>query len=157
MVEAGNRKLLINNRTGATIKDLGVADVEAGGGGGMGGSVGSGTPIIDASGNVLEFGTPEYIAARLQATAGSKTKPVASEREQLGKFANVVALTDNLMNSLNKTTNDPILGYMRSLNPYDFDARAVNAQVTALVPSVARALYGEVGVLTDTDIERYRI
>ena len=155
VVEAGNRKLLINNRTGATIKDLGVADVEAGGGGGMGGSVGSGTPIIDASGNVLEFGTPEYIAARLQATAGSKTKPVASEREQLGKFANVVALTDNLMNSLNKTTNDPILGYMRSLNPYDFDARAVNAQVTALVPSVARALYGEVGVLTDTDIERY--
>lgn len=112
-------------------------------------------PVTDTSGNILEYGTPEYVIQRLKATAGSKTKPVASEREQLGKFSNVVALTDNLMTSLNKTTNDPILGYLKSLNPYDFDARAVNAQVTALVPSVARALYGEVGVLTDTDIERY--
>lgn len=111
--------------------------------------------IVDNSGNVLEYGTPDYVVARLKQTSGSKTKPVASEREQLGKFANVVALTDNLMGSLSKTTNDPILGYLRSLNPYDFNARAVNAQVIALVPSVARALYGEVGVLTDTDIERY--
>ena len=111
--------------------------------------------ITTPSGEQLEYGTPEYVIERLKQTAGSKTKPVASEREQMGKFANVVALTDNLMGSLSKTTNDPILGYMRSLNPYDFDARAVNAQVIALVPSVARALYGEVGVLTDTDIERY--
>jgi len=111
--------------------------------------------ITTPSGEQLEYGTPEYMIERLKQTAGSKTKLVASEREQLGKFANVVALTDNLMQSLDKATNDPILGYLKSLNPYDFDARAVNAQVTALVPSVARALYGEVGVLTDTDIERY--
>src|SRR3990167_7741788 len=111
--------------------------------------------ITDSQGNTFEFGTPEYIIERLKQTAGSKARPVASEREHLGKFANVVALTDNLMNSLSKTTNDPIIGYLRSLNPYDFDARAVNAQVIALVPSVARGLYGEVGVLTDTDIERY--
>jgi len=111
--------------------------------------------IADRQGNTLKYGTPEYLIERLKQTAGSKTKPVASEREHLGKFSNVVALTDNLMNSLSKTMNDPIIGYLRSLNPYDFDARAVNAQVTALVPSVARALYGEVGVLTDTDIERY--
>ncbi len=114
------------------------------------------TPIIiTPNGEQLEYGTPEYVIERLKQTFGSKTKLVASEREQLGKFANVVALTDNLMKSLDKATNDPILGYLKSLNPYDFDARAVNAQVTALVPSVARALYGEVGVLTDTDIERY--
>lgn len=126
-----------------------------GGGGGGGLSPISPTPVVDAEGQQLVFGTPEYIIERLKKTSGSKTKPVASEREQLGKFANVVALTDNLVNSLNKTVNDPVMGYLKSLNPYDFDARAVNAQVTALVPSVARALYGEVGVLTDTDIERY--
>ena len=112
-------------------------------------------PITTPEGKTLVYGTPEYVIQKLLNTSSSKTKPVASEREQLGKFANVVALTDNLMTSLNKTTNDPIFGYLKSLNPYDFDARAVNAQVTALVPSVARALYGEVGVLTDTDIERY--
>lgn len=106
-------------------------------------------------GQPLQYGTPEYVIERLRNTAGSKTKPVASEREQLGKFRNVVALTDSLMGSLNNTTTDPVIGYLKSLNPYDFDARAVNAQVTALVPSVARGLYGEVGVLTDSDIERY--
>ena len=111
--------------------------------------------ITTPKGEVLEYGTSEYVIERLKQTVNSKTKPVASEREHLGKFANVVALTDNLMKSLNKTTNDPIVGYLKSLNPYSFDVRAVNAQVTALVPSVARALYGEVGVLTDTDIERY--
>lgn len=118
------------------------------------GAIPGGT-VTNDTGVTFEYGTPEYVIERLKQTGASKTKPVASEREQLGKFANVVALTDNLMNSLDKTTNDPIIGYLRSLNPYDFDARAVNAQVTALVPSVARALYGEVGVLTDTDIERY--
>ena len=113
-------------------------------------------PIVSSeTGQVLEYGTPEYMIERLKKTASSKTKPVASEREQLGKFANVIALTGSLMSSLSKTTNDPILGYLRGLNPYDFDARAINAQVTALVPSAARALYGEVGVLTDSDIERY--
>lgn len=121
---------------------------------GSGGST-AGQPVFDSSGNALEFGTPEYIVARLQSTAGSKTKLTQSEREQIGKFANVVSLTENLMGSLSKTNSDPIVGYMKSLNPYDFDARAVNAQVTALVPSVARALYGEVGVLTDQDIARY--
>lgn len=131
--------------------DLGPAKAE-----GVPAKVGEvGVDIISEKGVKLEYGTPEYVVERLKTTSGSKTKPVASEREQLGKFANVVALTDNIMQSLDKTTNDPIIGYLKSLNPYSFDARAVNAQVTALVPSVARALYGEVGVLTDTDIERY--
>ena len=146
VVEVGGRKKLINLNTGETIQDLGVSDVPV---------VDITQPITDANGETLVYGTPEYIIARLRATSGSKTKPVASEREQLGKFANVVALTGGLLDSLDKTTTDPIVGYLKSLNPYDFDARAVNAQVTALVPSVARALYGEVGVLTDTDIERY--
>ena len=116
---------------------------------------GGGAPIVNAQGQQLEYGTPEYMVERLKQTAGSKTKLTQSEREQIGKFANVVALTDNLIGSLSKTTNDPLLGYLKSLNPYDFDARAVNAQVIALVPSVARGLYGEVGVLTDSDVERY--
>ena len=145
IVEIGGRKQLIDTQTGEVVKDLGISEVPPE----------QPATITSKTGETLVYGTPEYVTARLQATSGSKTKPVASEREQLGKFANVVSLTDNLMNSLNTTTNDPILGYLKSLNPYDFDARAVNAQVIALVPSVARALYGEVGVLTDTDIERY--
>ena len=138
--------VLLNTQTGEVIKNIGGATRPAGT---------PGTVLDPATGQAYEYGTPEYVLARIGQTSGSKKFPVASEREQLGKFANVVALTDNLVGSLNKTTTDPVVGYLKSLNPYDFDARAVNAQVTALVPSVARALYGEVGVLTDTDIERY--
>lgn len=120
------------------------------------GTGGAGAPIVNgADGQPLEYGTPEYVTARLAATGSSKTKPVADERKQLRQFENVVALTDNLMGSLSKTKNDPLIGYLKGLNPYDFDARTVNAQITALVPSVARGVYGEVGVLTDSDIERY--
>lgn len=142
LTEAGGKKLLIDTQTGEIIKDYGSSTVPP-------------IPVTTPTGETAVFGTPEYVVGRLQQTANSKTKPVASEREQLGKFANVVALTQSLMTSLNKTNTDPVFGYLKSQNPYDFDARAINAQVTALVPSVARALYGEVGVLTDSDIERY--
>lgn len=141
IIEASGRKLLVDTQTGETIRDYGSSTPPV--------------PVTTPDGSQAEFGTPDYIIGRLQQTANSKTKPVASEREQLGKFTNVVALTGSLMTSLNKTNTDPVFGYLKSLNPYDFDARAVNAQVIALVPSVARALYGEVGVLTDSDIERY--
>jgi len=112
-------------------------------------------PIVTPSGQVATYGTPEYVIGRLAQTANSSTKPVASEREQLGKFGNVIAQTSNLLTTLDKTKTDPVIGYLKSLNPYDFDARAVNAQVNALVPNVARGVYGEVGVLTDQDIARY--
>lgn len=114
-----------------------------------------GTPIVDSIGQTLQYGTPEYVTERLLQTVSSKTKPVASEREQLSQFGRVIAQTSGLVSSLSKTQTDPIVGYFKSLNPYDFDARSVNAQLNALVPGVARGVYGEVGVLTDTDIERY--
>lgn len=102
-----------------------------------------------------QFGTPEYVVNKLLSSGTSKTKPVASEREALGKFANVIAQTSQLYESLTKTNTDPIIGSLRNFNPYDFDARTVNAQINALVPNVARGVYGEVGVLTDSDVARY--
>lgn len=49
----------------------------------------------------------------------------------------------------------PILGTLRSANPYDVKAQTLKAQLTALVPGLARGVYGEVGVLTDADIANY--
>lgn len=49
----------------------------------------------------------------------------------------------------------PIEAIWRSRNPYDEKARAIQAQLTAIVPNLARGIYGEVGVLTDTDFEKY--
>ena len=38
----------------------------------------------------------------------------------------------------------------------DADAAAINAAIQGLIPTVARGIFGEVGVLTDTDIDNYK-
>lgn len=41
------------------------------------------------------------------------------------------------------------------MNPYDTDAQVLGASLNALIPNLARGVYGEVGVLTDNDIRQY--
>lgn len=49
----------------------------------------------------------------------------------------------------------PVAGLISSNNPWDTKAQQVQAQLQALVPKVARGIFGEVGVLTDQDIANY--
>lgn len=49
----------------------------------------------------------------------------------------------------------PLIGAIRSKNPWDKGAKSVKAITQALIPNLARGLYGEVGVLTDNDINNY--
>jgi hypothetical protein len=42
------------------------------------------------------------------------------------------------------------------MNPYDVVAQSVENMVNSLVPGLARGVFGEVGVLTDKDVERYK-
>lgn len=41
------------------------------------------------------------------------------------------------------------------MNPYNTDAQVLKAQLSSLIPNLARGVYGEVGVLTDQDIQNY--
>lgn len=50
----------------------------------------------------------------------------------------------------------PIAGAIRGKNPYDVEAQRLEALVNSLTPGLARGVFGEVGVLTDKDIERYK-
>src|SRR3990167_7759751 len=49
----------------------------------------------------------------------------------------------------------PIIGKFRSANPYDTRVVELNNLLTQTVPGLARGIFKEVGVLTDTDINRY--
>lgn len=49
----------------------------------------------------------------------------------------------------------PILWRLKGMNPYDTDVRTLKASLTALLPTLARWVYGEVWVLTDNDIRLY--
>jgi len=57
----------------------------------------------------------------------------------------------------NKQVTGPIVGFLRGLNPYDTDAKTFEAKLRAAVPNLARGIFSEVGVLTDTDIKNYML
>lgn len=49
----------------------------------------------------------------------------------------------------------PVIGRARQLNPYDPEVTAIMAEITRIVPGLARGIFKEVGVLTADDVERY--
>lgn len=49
----------------------------------------------------------------------------------------------------------PIWGALNSNNPWATKEQAIKAQLKAIVPNLARGIYGEVGVLTNDDVDNY--
>jgi len=50
----------------------------------------------------------------------------------------------------------PVIGRVREKNPYDDKIVELDNLITQTVPGLARGIFKEVGVLTDSDIERYK-
>lgn len=78
-----------------------------------------------------------------------------TEVANIAKSFTVLDQINDLNASLSGLDTGPLLGVLRSNNPYDVKAQAVKAQLQAIIPSLARGTYGEVGVLTDADIQNY--
>lgn len=71
------------------------------------------------------------------------------------KGLNVVGQMSDLQTIISGEETGPIVNIWRSRNPYDEKAQQIKAQLSAIVPNLARGIYGEVGVLTDNDIALY--
>lgn len=71
------------------------------------------------------------------------------------KSLNVIQQIKDLQDTIANESTGPIWGIIRSKNPYDTKAQQIKAQLAAIVPNLARGVYGEVGVLTDNDIANY--
>lgn len=78
------------------------------------------------------------------------------EWERLQKFSTALNQIGDLQKEIWKSKTWPIVWIFRTANPYDTNAQTVKAELQALIPWLARGVYGEVGVLTDQDIENYR-
>lgn len=61
----------------------------------------------------------------------------------------------NLEDALDKVFTDPVVWRLIKQNNYDEAVVAVKQQIQALVPTIARWVFGEVWVLTDNDIKNY--
>lgn len=102
----------------------------------------------------LSYDDPNYLTQVITSSRGKKTltgeqeKPLTTAMDVLGQ----VGVVSNMVKNAN---TGPIIGILRSNNPYDTKAQEIKTAVTALVPRLARGIYGEVGVLTDSDVERY--
>ena len=88
--------------------------------------------------------------------ASSGGKPVSDTfTTSFEKSVNVLAQIGELQQVIQKEATGPIWGVIRSRNPFDQKAREIKSRLQAIVPNLARGVYGEVGVLTDNDIALY--
>lgn len=120
------------------------------------------TPNITINGQGVDYSeedainrTENYMLSILENSAGGKAMDVSS-RDTLRKSVTVVNQLSDLASNLEGESVDPILGIIRSNNPYDEKAQLIQAQLTSIIPNLARGVYGEVGVLTEADVELYR-
>jgi len=141
VVEVGGRKLLINNRTGQTVKDLGS----------------SAAPIDTKT--ILAGLTPEQqsdpFLQKLLASSGGKSV-TGTPLDRMEKARTVLSQVGALQANIQQSNTGPILGAFRGANPWDTNAQTIKAQLNAIIPNLARGIYGEVGVLTDNDIKNYK-
>ena len=75
---------------------------------------------------------------------------------KLSQFDSVKMSMGEIKQTMAGIDRGPITGFLREKNPYDVDAQYLNKLVESVVPGLARTVFGEVGVLTDADVKRYK-
>lgn len=89
---------------------------------------------------------------------GGKPMP-ESQLQQMQKYLSVSKQLQVIKQTYDKDDTifkGPIMGVFSKYNPLDVDATVLAAQLNAVVPNLARGVFGEVGVLTDQDIKQYQ-
>ena len=112
-------------------------------------STGSDTP-----GTTLGYDDPNYTLDAIQKSKGGRFL-TQGELKPITDIQTIVGQAETLTGFVNSIDTGPIVGIVKSANPYDTKAQEMKAAVTAIVPKLARGVYGEVGVLTDQDIDNY--
>jgi len=84
--------------------------------------------------------------------------PSQSESESLGKYKFTTDRLSELSELIEGETTGPISGVWRNFKAglgLDDKALLIKAQITKIIPGLARGVFGEVGVLTDQDVAMY--
>lgn len=105
-------------------------------------------------------GTNANFIQNLAASAVNKESLTQTERTAVTKNLTVLDQLDSLQQNIAKQNNTGFIkGKVNNLLAavgQNADVGTINAQLQAIVPNLARGVYGEVGVLTDNDIANYR-
>lgn len=95
------------------------------------------------------------IYGTMRASASFDKEPSDTFLQSMEKTISVMEQLGVLQQNIAGTDTGPLMGAFRSANPWDDNAQTIKAQLSAIVPNLARGVYGEVGVLTDNDIKTY--
>lgn len=95
------------------------------------------------------------MAGVMRSSAAYDKEPSDTFLQSMEKTLSVVSQLGALQDSIATANTGPIVGAFRNANPWDTQAQTIKAQLNAIVPNLARGVYGEVGVLTDNDIKQY--
>ena len=109
----------------------------------------------------------EAIIGAMRASAGGKPTGDTFNQsfEKLSSTINQVDLLNTALNkkkikgkNLNNKIIDlsPLTGFLKTKNPWSLKGQTIKAALQGTIPNMARGVFGEVGVLTDRDIELYR-
>ncbi len=95
----------------------------------------------------------------MKASAGG-AQVDATTAQNLAKYGTAIDLVEDLNKEIatlnQKQKTGPIKGRINDKKFWDADTAALRAKIQGLIPTVARGVFGEVGVLTDQDIENYK-
>lgn len=108
----------------------------------------------DTPGSTLGYDDPNYTLDSIRKSKGGRFL-TQGELKPITDIQTIVGQTEALSTLITSIDTGPIVGIVKSANPYDTKAQLMKAEITAIVPKLARGVYGEVGVLTDADIENY--
>lgn len=113
------------------------------------GSEGPDTPSTS-----LSYSDANYTLDSIRKSKGGRYL-TQGELKPITDIQTIVGQAETLTRLINDVDTGPIVGIIKSVNPYDTKAQLMKSAITAIVPKLARGVYGEVGVLTDADIENY--
>lgn len=120
---------------------------------GAGSNGASGITLGD--GTKLRYDDPDFTLKMIRGSANNKRVPTEGELNPIIKAQRALGQLGSITANIQAQDTGPIIGLLRSYNPYDANAQQIKAQLQALIPTLARGVYGEVGVLTDQDINNY--
>jgi len=128
--------------------------------------------LVDTRMATLEIGSPEYNKALILNSAKNKDGLAQDQRQKIAQSKQALSgleTLNKLAEGKNVASSDTkaifgegtgvIQGRLRTLASQlggDTNAATINATIQGLIPTVARGIYGEVGVLTDADIANYK-
>lgn len=100
----------------------------------------------------------EIAKAEMESQTIKKNKPEQYQVQGIEGAIRANATLDDIEKQLEKIKekSGPFYGRFIQYNPYDSDVRLLDQMIRSIVPTLARGVYGEVGVLTDNDIKNYR-